>query len=504
MNIYLQVVLNSCVLMFGILCLFPVLPKASALALVGLSWFMGWGLIGFVEIVLVGLGVYVSLPWISSASLSMLVALWVVFGPRPFRNRVEKARCLPIIAVFLGSVLCFVLLAQFGNYVNVSTDSVTNEGLARVFHKFGVYGDERSLVHEWLFNIRLPFFIAINNIGFLCEIEVFHSFPTATTLFLTVTFLGLWGEARREYRFGAVLGIVVIVCAFLSNRLIVFHSFYLLSNLTTMAYYSVGVLCLCRFQTGQEERWFTLACMFLGITGILRKEMVAFSLLPLIFIFFRQRFRVRTVVRGFCVFLLFAYFWFLAGVFRMNGMAEMMTAGFETKGHAGLWVQTLFLLATAAVFFAPWGRIREMDTLKRRVAVSGVGLLLVLICCGESFVQTGHNLYLLMFQGEGQWGFFWYVMAVAAAFFVAGKVFMGRDVWGVHHVNIDLLFFTIFGFLILRLALYAFFETPKDSGWNDSGNRILLHIFPVCLWFFGELINGAWCRIRPAGRNTSV
>ena len=59
---------------------------------------------------------------------------------------------------------------------------------------------------------------------------------------------------------------------------------------------------------------------------------------------------------------------------------------------------------------------------------------------------------------------------------------VARDREKIAELSIPLI---ICSFFFLRILLFIFFESPADASWNDSGNRILLTIVPLCSYWMG-------------------
>lgn len=490
MDIYSQIILNSVVLLFGIMCLFPFGLNLNLLTLSGLSWFLGWSIIGFAETVLVVIGVNVSLIQIGLLSFCLLGAIWLNSGFRGLKGGTEKETFMRIAGILSLSMCIFIILANFANFMNYSTDSITNEGLSRIFHKYGAYADGESGLFDWLSNVRLPFYIAIHNTAYLCGIESFYTYLSATTIFGGLTMLGMWLDGKRKCEFCSIIAIMIVIGTYFSNRLIMFHSFYSLSNLTNMAYYTTGILALYRYRSDREEVWFLLACLFLGITGIIRKEMLVFSLLPFIFALKDLRPRRIILVMGLCIYLLCGHSWHVWNI--VKGMSVVFEGGFKTKGHGGIWLQLLCIVTSPVVFMLPWEAIKKIGGIKVAAGLTALAVP-VLIYYKDPLAAAGYKMYLLMFKGKGLWGYFWYFVAIGLCISIAGRMLSQFSWWGAQEVSADLLSYTVISFMIMRLLLYAVFDSPKADSWNDSGNRILLHIYPTSLFFLGEMIYCLCC-----------
>ena len=488
MDIGAQILLNSTMLLLGIFLLLPFLSQMNPLLYVSLSWFTGWGISGAADMLMVIAGVSVTITKIALVAFSILVIIYIFcrYQGKYFSRDLKKYFVLA--GLFCGLVFVFCLLAGFENYMHYSTDSITYEGLSRIFHNYGVFADGRSRVYYWLFNVRLPFYIAVHNIAYLSGINVFYSFLSGTTIMTSLMIAGFWSEHKRQPGFYTFLWLSICFCFFISNKLIIFHSFYSLSNLTNMAYYSAGILCLNLFRKKQEPFWFLIACFFLGITGIIRKEMLLFSLIPYLFLFRGlKKPDVRMLLAGFAVYVVLSYSWFFWGIFYLKDWAEMLGDALKTTSHGGVGIVGFCFITSIIAFFMPQKiiNIRGISLLYFALSVTII-IAFIFYFYGNALIQSARNLVTLMFKGA--WGTFWFSFVSFSGIIATVGLFF-KLVKKQYNFSFDwFLPCIIVVFFIFRILLYTVFTSPIDDGWNSSGNRILMHVMLICVFWMGQAV----------------
>lgn len=503
-----QILLNLSVLVFGLVLIFPFSSRINTSLYVALAWFCGWATIVILEILLIIAGVYVTIPKIAGYSAFCVIVLWfaarnsiterMVFGRRELQRSFWQFAILLLLCV-----LVIVLLGYFGTYTWYTPDSCQIEALGRTFHKYGVYGDgklfyggQTGVGFSILFRRLMPFCVAINNVAYLCGIEVFYSFMGATTFFICLALWGFWRGENYQFGFVSLIWLLLVLALFLSNRMVVVHSFKAITtNLTTMAYYTLGILSLYEYLNKKDYLWFMLACLFLGCTGILRIEMLAFSLIPFCIVGWKKCLpKLKITFFGFVLYFLVSYVWFCWGFLGLIGISEVIAFG-GLMADGAISVVAFGFVLSPIIFFFPW-----RTTNKRvRVAIYIILFLSVLffICYfNNELMITWNALYLLTAKGVGRWGSFWWLLFFGVCIYallrilpVLFKILPGEikvplraDITGM-----DFLAFVIIAFFITRIVLYGITEGPMDKGWYHSGNRILLHIYPVGVYFLGRL-----------------
>jgi len=504
MEILTQILLNVSVLAFGGMLLFPFSSRMNTPLYIALAWFCGWATVVILEMLLVIAGVYATIPMIAGCGALCVIVLWIVARnsiaeKMVFKRREPRQLYCQFAILLLLCVLVFILLAYFGQYSFYSADSLQIEGLSRTFHKYGVYGDGKSIydgqldVLHPLFTVRLPFYIAIHNIAYLCGIKVFYSFMAATTFFTCLALWGFWSGKNDQFGFVSLIWFLLVLALFLSNRMLLLHSFYIHTSLTAMAYYTLGILSLYEYLNKKDYLWFMLACLFLGCTGILRIEMLLFSLLPFCYVGWKKCLpKFKITLLGFVLYFLVSYLWFCWGFLGLFGISEAIAlVGWGEDSF--LWFVALGCVLSPFIFFFPW----QMTNKRVRVAIYTLLFIsaLFFICYFNNKLMNSWNVfYLLTAKGAGNWGSFWRLLFWGVCIYaflrilpVLLKIPLGEikinlkaDIKGM-----DFLAYVLIAFLITRIVMCSISEGPPD--WYHSGNRILLHIYPVCVYFLGRI-----------------
>lgn len=100
-------------------------------------------------------------------------------------------------------------------------------------------------------------------------------------------------------------------------------------------------------------------------------------------------------------------------------------------------------------------------------------------------MQTITRLFELMFTNKGRWAASWYIifiplMLISLDLVLFKKYKFLKIINNEHsYLILHFLFSVVCIFLIFRVFLYVLFNSPADNTFNASGNRILLHIYPV-------------------------
>ena len=503
-----QILLNLSVLVFGSVLIFPFSSRMNTSLYVALAWFCGWATIVIVEISLIIAGVYVTMPKIAGYSAFCVIMLWIaarnsIMERMVFRRRELRRFFWQFAILLLLCVLVIVLLDYFGTYIWYSGDSVHIDGLSRTFHKYGVYGDAKqysinqiSVGLHSLFVDRMPFYVAIHSVAYLCGIEVFYSFMGATTFFTCLALWGFWKGENDQFGFVSLIWLLLVLALFLSNRMVVLHSFYTLTNLTTMAYYTLGILSLYEYLNKKDYLWFMLACLFLSCTGILRIEMLGFSLLPFCFVGWKKCLpKFEILLLGFGLYFLVSYSWFCWGFLGLLGISEAIALGFWGWYRSFLVVAVGFLLSLI-IFFFPW------QTTNKRVRIAIYMLLFIsalfFICYFNNKLMTSWNfIYLLTAKGGGNWGSFWRLLFLGVCIYallrilpVLFKILPGeiKVPLMTDKKGLDFLAFvaTAFFITIIVLCCKSGFDAA-GAAWYCGANRMLLHICPVSVYFLGRI-----------------
>lgn len=94
------------------------------------------------------------------------------------------------------------------------------------------------------------------------------------------------------------------------------------------------------------------------------------------------------------------------------------------------------------------------------------------------------DLNTLIFKNEGAWSSFWVLVTLGLLVYFFLRLFSSSIN---NDKSMEFLAYVIVVFLIARTLLFAIFEDIMSCGFNYSGNRTLLHLYPVALYFLGRI-----------------
>ena len=486
MDVAAQVLLNSAILSCGLILLVPILPKANALITISLGWFSGWALVGLSGIGLIMAGASLNLGKLAFASSIVIISV-MFFQITTIVKSISQIRVLTqVVLSILAGIGLFYLLAKYGNFAHYSPDSLSYQGISRIFHNYGWVENGESFVFSQVFNSRLPLFVIIHNIAFLAEINVFYVFTSAATIMTSTLIFGSWIRNIGSIKAWTVIWLAFCFGLFFTSKLIMLHSFYLHTNLTNMAFFTAGVLCLEMHKEKNDIFFFLLASCLLGATCLIRKEMLVFSLLPFFILTCFSKPRLGVLLPGFIIYSILAYSWFFWGALGFQSLPEIADSAFKTTGHGGIGIVFVCALACPIVFFLPYlWRFHYYVKSPLFFAFALLFLISIIVFRGHDAASATKNLMLLLFTPRGLWDGTWLIFMAFCATWIAGSMAhykVARDREKIAELSIPLI---ICSFFFLRILLFIFFESPADASWNDSGNRILLTIVPLCSYWMG-------------------
>lgn len=504
MDIMLQIFLNTSIFVLGLLCVYPIRFKLNLPLYMSWAWFVGWAVVVISEMILVLFNNYVTLFKLGILSAAFLLSIWLIaymFKDEKALNKNDGYRKYfgQLTSLFLFCALVIGFLASF-NYVVYTPDSFQYRGLAQMLHKYGYYDkhDQVWILFKWLFDTRLPFYVSVHNVAFLTGVDVFYSFMSTTTFFIIMGIYGFWKKESQSL--SSKLLFLIPLAVLVSNPVLMFHSFYSHNYLITMAYYTFGVISIFQYIKYRDTFWFVSGCLFLGCTGILRKEMLLISIFPFIYLKWKSKLpKSGILLVGFGLYFIFSYLWPLCGLWELQESAKYFGESFSRGDRGGMMVWILCLTLSIITFFLPCKIKRD----KRSYIIIGCSFVLAFgflyYLFGQSLISAASKLYLLMFKGVGRWGSFWYIMILGflTAFLLKGFSMILTK----HHTEqiadfwidkkqmegLEFLIYVIFSFFLVRLVLYTVFTAPKADTFLNSGNRILLCIYPVSVYFLGKL-----------------
>jgi hypothetical protein len=506
MHAFPQFLLCSIVLLYGMLFLTRLPIRTIPLMAIPLAWFLGWGILVLTMMLLVVLGVYITL-----TKILLLSVLWLPLAAtltnhsrHPPTDLSEENRSRQLATMFALAIVVIAVVVSFGNYYHYSTDSQLYEAQSRMFHKFGFYKASDSGSYPfpsttpeyWLLGTQ-PLYLIVQNIAFLSGIPVFYSYVSLNTFFLLLGIIGVWGEVTETFSLRSLIWLLAALLLLLLNPLVVFHSFYSLTNLTAMSFFSFGTFLLFVYAVKRDRLCFLLGTFFLGCAASTRTDQLINSLLPVVILGLLNCLPSgKDRLRGFLLFFFSGYFWPLWIVFSSSGFLEPVGYTFlhlpnmESLGATFL-LDLMCSVSAAFLLLIPWEKTRNLLRLVVLIVPLSVFIALY-VTSDQELAHSAEQLVQLLFHGKGYWGRAWVLFLAFVVVYLAKRVFLGQIFPTIERQEdrvaplsspLDFLLLVTLYYFLTRIAFYASVEMIADSGFNDSGNRIMIQIFPVATLF---------------------
>jgi hypothetical protein len=492
MDIITQIVLNYSVYFLGFAVLRPLHNTISNSYYIGMSWFVGWFCIVTIELLLIVSQINITSLRLFSIMLFLAsITLFIYFKKIHYRLNLffSDFKSIEFCILLFSSMVAIILIANYGNYSFYSSDSIQIEGISRTFHKYGlfgnglaIYGPNEPLVTHPLFLGRTPFYISIQNIAYLFGVDIYYSFTPLTMFFVVIAFYDYLkiSNTKKYLQFSSFLLFILVL---LSNRLLQLHVFYNHTNLITMAYYTMGILSLFNYLRYKRYIWLYIGFIILAITGIIRIEMLVYSLIPIFFIFMiHHEINLRAKFYGASLFILLSYIWYLWGFLILDaGQAN------ENFGEGGLFQIIACLLFSIIVYFFPFYKL--LGSIKYSFVYMLLLVFIMLFSYSiEKTMLSMNTLYSLTGLGFGKWGLFWWITFFAMLIF-----YFKYYVVKLNPPKDEILYisFIVVTFLVGRIVLYTLATVPSVPYWYLSANRTLLHVYPIGLFFIFKIINSS-------------
>jgi hypothetical protein len=485
-DIFQQILLSITTLAFGILISSPFKIKCVYLRY-STSWFLGWLGIWFSYFFLIIIDIQITLLSIivSSTGIVFLVLIANLKSIRQF----DKAALIRNILFFVtfGSLIAIVVLID--PYFSFTPDSIQTQALSRIVHKVGFFKTTNFEMSEILFSARLPLFITIQNFAYLLEIDVYYAFPRISLFLLIIGMYGVWRFLVRGNKY-LILFLSTVFLLFSSN-IVIYHTFYLHYNLLTMTYFNLGLFWLIIYIHDRKQRSLIIATILIAATNILRVEMMLFSLIPFLYLSWTGSLKVGIgKYYSFFIYLFISYSWTLWRVFKYP-LDETIFPITSERGGLFIVATTVFLFCL--VYFSP------LNNFKKKLAINFLlGGEIVLFIGWYLFIpgirSAASRLTSLLIRNIGGWGYTWHLLIVVVTIFsifrFTNSVTKNKYISVFETKVLDYMIFTIVTFFVAWILMFSLFPYAINTDQNfwDAGNRIVLYIYPLCLFFIGYFV----------------
>lgn len=489
-----QFFLNIGMLFYGSVAAIGLCGKLNVALLPAISWLSSWLALTTVYVFLSIAGVIFGPVWIISSMIILLAALLTLFR----RQYIESVKLIyrgrrwkNLINIYLLSFIVIGFITLHLNYISVTADSLQYYSLAKIFHYYGHFEQGTSDVLRWFQSVRLPLFTAVHSFSYLLGIDVYYSFSPVTSFFLVLFFVFFCFDEFRsqEYALAGTIWFLLSIFLLCSSVMYLMHSFYYHSNLTVAAYFSAAFFLLILHIKQKNLSFFLFACAFLAATVLIRKEMFVFSLLPIFFcLYFSDQYNLRIRLIGLAVFLLIGYPW------SVWGSLQVFTAGCGAmekynEGHGSIILPLFALFLAIPAFLTPIPKLFRKYS--HFVILGSLLFLVIIVLCFKrpELTKAAKELSSLIFTNNGKWNIFWYCVAASIVLYYCIMFLNAKanssNCLGINQFTaiLNFTFSVIICFFLFRVLLYTVFNSPKSKSFLNSGNRVLLHFYPVAVYF---------------------
>lgn len=449
----------------GVLVVLPFRPRIPAL-FAGVSGFL-WG--GLVFVILRAILLVCDLPYTGTtlavlAVLVFSVLIAINIWKKGFSLTKEDALPLVISIVAFGFV---VVGAHLFNSTVATIDSLNTLMYSRDIAINGF----SPLSIRMVSNVA-PFALILQSGSTILDLDYFSAAQPAFGFTLLSTFGWLLHRSIKQVTGNltwslllSVLGVVFLLTIDLFN----FHIFYIHTNLIAAVYLFAFFGAVWQTIRERETAWLVFAILALLGFSLARTETVLFSLAALIITFSVLKISYKERLLLSLPFLLVMSAWFLFLAVKNNGQVAIL------RSDRLLLVIGLMLFFGGLFIFMryTWFMKFLQKNITILVMVGLVGTLL-----GLGFLRAGNledsikslaaNLFF-----QGRWGITWYLLF---GLFIHTSLLPKLD----HESFFKLSILVYLGFI---LVLGCMRTTAYHITYSDSGNRMMLHILPVFLFY---------------------
>lgn len=455
---------------------------------VSLSWFVGCAVIVASYIISLFLSIEINFFNIILIAFLGSTIFNIIFFINLNKFSINKIKQV-IICILISFIIVFII-NFFSFIMSSSPDSFQYFIFSHSFHDLATQ-DFKKVAHlDWWFQTRLIFLVAIHNLAKLFGLNLFNLFFPITSIFFIISFFILILELldfsnlqNNNKKINIVLSLLAITLI-LTNYLFLYHSVYYHTNFLTMTYFTLGSLGICLHIKKKNLSILIASVLALSLTCLIRKEMILFSLIPLIFLNYKELLiNYATKLKVFIVFL-FGYSYGVWHIIWANSQINILK--FNSHGSDLLYFFSIILLAILT-FTKPFKLLGDHN--KKKLMILGIFLitLIIFLWKPDETTRTIIRLVKLMFTQKGHWVATWYLVFVALIVsnldIMCSKRYkflyfnLNKEI----NLNMQFLCFVMTMFLFFRIILYVIFNSPADHNFNSSGNRVLLHIYPIGL-----------------------
>ena len=454
-----------------------------------LSWFIGCSSIVLAYIFLFFIGFEINY----SNILLIIFVFLVTFKIFLFKKKQNKILNKNYLKILYSLVISFAILYFvyffFSGIIVQTPDSLQYHVLSKYLNHVIQY-DYKSVAHIWdSFDKRLIFLPALNNFGNLLGLSFLDIFIPTNSIFFMILFLNIllyfFDFQNIKKNKLTLFFCFVALMTLITNKVYIQHSFYFHTNFLTMVYFTLGVMGVAVYIRDYNTNVLLFGIFFLALTILIRKEMLLFSLIPLIYLNYKNllpNFKYKVFIFAIYFFVGFLYRLLLVFLFFLN--EKYLSLSFSS--HGGHVVVILMLLSLIIlVFMRPFDLFPKKN---RFLFIISILLLFLIILYFKSSKDTVDTLNALMnLLKKKYWGNIWLITFATLCLFYLNELinkklnFSNQLIKKNNIAIVDFLGFVVSIFFVLRVYLYILYGSIADKFFYDSGNRILITVFPISI-----------------------
>lgn len=431
-----------------------------------LSFPMGVSLWIFLMMILLEAGVSLRRGAVFAASFLML---GVFFAIDLKKKAFLKEDRIPLVVFLLSfAALSFVFLSMnFSFFTNDSWALVAGGRTIAVSTRLPA----RLLAETGIFSFLL------HAAGSFWRFDYLYALYPIVALFLVLFLIyGLYAPFEKKRislnRHLAFSGLAALFL--LSTYFILLNSFYVHSNLLYGFYTFIALFGLWRRLLGDHFAWLVISILALLASIFIRVEGPLVATIPIILLISNPKASFKDKMIYVLSVTLAVSAWFLKLFFVFSGFT-----GKKLTADRSLFVILLYLLCLLGLWLSEktgWARLRRYVPPAMLYALALLWSYFIwtrgMSLKGGDLVIHRYGNFLINILRDGGWGVTW----IALVFLFIAALFMARF----EQESLFITYILSFAFLFNSLNL---FRGGFRTGWGDSGNRMLVHIIFILVFY---------------------
>ena len=449
--------------LLGLLAGTALKPRLDYLFLLGVSYAIGLAICLLVSVLLIMLPV----PFTGSILFAVLILLGVALGFYNYRFGGITRRYLGVTLLYFVSFAGVAWLFGYYNFMVTSNDSLMMMRLGEILAYTGHLDPTMTLLGSR--PISIPVFQGIAN---FLGIGIFTAlFPLLMVPMLCGFLRGGWLTLTSfSVNKNAVLVFLFTGAVFLaSGAFVQWNAFYINSHLASSLYLLLFFIVVVLSFIKKEATWLYLSSFFMAAFCLWRLEDIGLAavfiylLIPAVPVSDKDKllaslaFSVPVITWLIYLYILYAP----TGMF-LNEKILLMIA---------LMVAVIFMIILSR-HYKIFGNILRFSP-HLVLSAATLVLLLAVIAEPEHMAESVDSILSNSLLGWGKWGTEWMVILPLLVLSQG----LPRPIPLDSRLLASIIFFGIF------LVGISYFRYPYRLNMYDSGNRIMLHIFPICVYY---------------------